>query len=153
MPKKNSNCFYYLPMKLPPYIFWYIRTIQAITLQMPSSFYYILKKCQWHCAFADRSSHVSLFLSVCLCFWHAKYLKWIKISWLSFIWRGLVRDVQKLQKKHFLGISLNMFGLGIWSVITLFTLMFIYCYIRRRPKHPSPVNSNSDIVNCQVYRK
>ena len=110
MPKKNSNCFYYLPMKLPPYIFWYIRTIQAITLQMPSSFYYILKKCQWHCAFADRSSHVSLFLSVCLCFWHAKYLKWIKISWLSFIWRGLVSDVQKLQKIIFLAFPLLWLG-------------------------------------------
>ena len=126
--QKNSNCFYYLPMKLPPYIFWYIRTIQAITLQMPSSYDYILKKCQWHCAFADRSSHVSLFLSVCLYFWHAKYLKWIKISWLSFIWtmKGFGKWCPKITKNYFLGISLPMFGLGIWSVITLFTLMDNY---------------------------
>ena len=29
-------------------------------------------------------------------------LKWIKVSWLSFMWRGLVSDVQKLQKIIFL---------------------------------------------------
>ena len=82
--------------------------------------------------FADRSNHVTLFLSVCLWFWHANYLKWIKVSWLSFIWRGLVSDAQKLQN---LGISPPMVGLGIWSVTTLFTLL----YIRKKYDIPDTV--------------
>ena len=60
-------------------------------------FFANLLKCHWHCTFC-RQKHSCFIVCVCIWFWHAKYLKWIKVLWLSFIWRGLVSDAQKLQK-------------------------------------------------------
>ena len=69
---------------------------------MPLSFDDILKEFGVALCLAERNRHFRLNLSVCLLFWLIKWLKCKKPLWLSFIWRVLVNNVQKLQKINYL---------------------------------------------------
>ena len=46
---------------------------------------------------------------------------------IEFHMKGFGKWCPKITKNHFLGISLPMVGLGIWSVTTLFTLIRSEC--------------------------